>query len=79
MLDRLCAPLCDDLLERTGSGAVLEELATLNVMVFPLDRHGDWYRFHPMLRDAWPMSSRARSLDSHDPPPPGEHLVGASR
>jgi LuxR family transcriptional regulator, maltose regulon positive regulatory protein len=62
VLERLRAPLCDAVLERDDSGAVLEVLAASNAMTFPLDRHGDWYRLHPLFRDVL-----AHELESHEP------------
>ncbi len=48
--DELCGSLCDDALGRTGSGGVLAELAADNLLVIPLDREGEWFRYHPLLR-----------------------------
>ena len=62
MLERLSAPLCDAVLERRDSGTVLEDLAASNLMVLPLDRHGEWFRCHPLLRDAL-----AHELRNHEP------------
>jgi LuxR family maltose regulon positive regulatory protein len=40
-------PLCDAVLEREGSAAVLEELARSTLLV---DDYAGWYRYHPILR-----------------------------
>ena len=43
--------LCDAVLDRTGSDAVLESLAHSNLLLVALDRHGEWYRYHHLFRD----------------------------
>ena len=49
LLDKLSGPLCDAMLERHGSGATLAGLARSNLLLVPLDRHDEWYRYHPLL------------------------------
>ena len=49
VLERLCGPLCDALLEQDGSGERLSELARTNLFLVPLDDHGQWYRFHHLF------------------------------
>ncbi|MGY1815714.1 LuxR C-terminal-related transcriptional regulator [Blastococcus sp. SYSU D00820] len=56
-LGRLSGPLCDAVLDRTGSGAVLAGLARDGVFVFAVDDGGmagddAWYRVHPLFRAA---------------------------
>jgi LuxR family maltose regulon positive regulatory protein len=51
VLERMCGSLCDAILEKTGSGAVLEQMETRNLLVLPLDRRREWYRYHRLLRD----------------------------
>ena len=51
MLDRMCGPLCDAVLERSGSAATLADLARSNLLLVPLDRRGQWYRYHHLFRD----------------------------
>jgi LuxR family maltose regulon positive regulatory protein len=51
VLDRMCGSLCDAILEQEGSGAVLEQMEARNLLVLPLDRHREWYRYHHLLRD----------------------------
>jgi len=48
-LGRLTGPLCDDLLRRTGSAAVLEELETLQFFTTSTD-DGSTYRYHQVLQ-----------------------------
>jgi ATP/maltotriose-dependent transcriptional regulator MalT len=51
VLDRLCGSLCDAVLGRTGSGAVLEALERADLFVVPLHAHREWYRYHRLFRD----------------------------
>jgi LuxR family maltose regulon positive regulatory protein len=51
VLDRMCGPLCDAVLDSTGSAKVLESLAGSNLLLVPLDRPRDWYRYHHLFRD----------------------------
>src|SRR4051812_8312438 len=51
LLDRLSAGLCDAVLGHTDSGATLHELERRNVFLVPLDRAGEWYRYHHLFRD----------------------------
>ena len=43
VLDRMNGALCDELLERTGSGKKLQSLEELNFFVVPLDHDREWY------------------------------------
>ena len=51
VLERMCGPLCDAVLELGGSAAVLADLAGANLLLVPLDRRGEWYRYHHLFRD----------------------------
>src|SRR5215471_630401 len=51
VLDRMCGPLCDVILNEPGSGAVLEQLEARNLLVVPLDRRREWYRYHHLLQE----------------------------
>jgi LuxR family transcriptional regulator, maltose regulon positive regulatory protein len=51
VLDQLCGSLCDAVLGRTGSSAVLEALERADLFVVPLDAHRGWYRYHRLFRD----------------------------
>jgi LuxR family transcriptional regulator, maltose regulon positive regulatory protein len=51
MLERMCGPLCEAVLELPGSAATLAELARSNLLLVPLDRRGQWYRYHHLFRD----------------------------
>lgn len=49
VLDRMCGGLCDAVLETTGSAERLEALERSNGFVVPLDRRGEWYRYHHLF------------------------------
>ena len=49
VLDRMCGPLCDAVLETTQSATTLEKLERTNGFVVPLDRRGAWYRYHHLF------------------------------
>ena len=51
VLDRMCGPLCDAVLEDSGSAGVLADLERSNLLLVPLDRRGQWYRYHHLFRD----------------------------
>ena len=51
VLERMCGPLCDAVLDMSGSTAALEDLEQSNLLLVPLDRRGDWYRYHHLFRD----------------------------
>jgi len=49
VLERLCVPLCDAVLDGTGSAAALESLARSNLFLIPLDDQRRWFRFHHLF------------------------------
>ena len=49
VLDTLSPAVCDAILECSGSGRTLAELASSNALLISLDRNGDSYRHHPLL------------------------------
>ena len=51
VLDQLCAPLCDALLEDANSQDRLRELESSNSFLIPLDRRRGWYRYHALFRE----------------------------
>ena len=51
VLDRLSAPLCDAVTNRTDSQAMLENLEQANLFLIPLDDEGCWYRYHHLFAD----------------------------
>jgi LuxR family transcriptional regulator, maltose regulon positive regulatory protein len=62
VLDSLCGSLCDAVLRREGSAAVLEALERADLFVVPLDPQRIWYRYHRLFRDVL-----RRELDSATP------------
>ena len=51
ILDRMCGGLCDAVVGRAGSSRMLEQLERHNLLVVPLDRRRDWYRYHHLFRE----------------------------
>ena len=83
VLDRMCGPLCDAMLESTGSAARLESLARSNLFVVRLDTRRSWYRYHRGFRDflraelgsGSPRSSRSSTAAR----PPGANRTTSPR
>jgi LuxR family transcriptional regulator, maltose regulon positive regulatory protein len=51
VLGRMCGSLCEVVLEVAGSAVTLADLAKSNLLLVPLDRRGEWYRYHHLFRD----------------------------
>ncbi|UCF60631.1 MAG: hypothetical protein JSV37_12830 [Anaerolineaceae bacterium] len=56
ILFRLCAPLCDAVMEVTGesfppSQSILKDLERANLFIVPLDAKREWYRYHRLFGD----------------------------
>lgn len=51
ILERMSAPLCDLLTERSDSQAILTRLEQTNLFLIPLDNHRQWYRYHHLFAD----------------------------
>ena len=51
VLERMSGPLCEAVTELSGSAATLAGLARSNLLLVPLDRRGEWYRYHHLFRD----------------------------
>ncbi len=51
VLERMSGPICDAVLELPGSAATLADLERSNLLLVPLDRRGQWYRYHHLFRD----------------------------
>ena len=49
VLDHMTGGLCDAVLETTGSASMLETLEGANGFLVPLDRRGEWYRYHHLF------------------------------
>jgi LuxR family maltose regulon positive regulatory protein len=52
ILDRLTAPLCDEVTGRCDSKAVLRQLDASNLFLVPLDDQRTWYRYHRLFADS---------------------------
>ncbi len=51
VLERMSGPLCEAVLSAPGAAATLADLAGSNMLLVPLDRSGEWYRYHHLFRD----------------------------
>jgi LuxR family maltose regulon positive regulatory protein len=51
VLERMSGPLCDAVLDTTGSSEVLAWLEEANLLVVPLDRRRRWYRYHHLFQE----------------------------
>jgi len=51
VLEQLSGPLCDAVLEESGSASRLESLARSNLFLVPLDRDGESYRYHHLFQE----------------------------
>ncbi len=52
VLDRMSGPLCDAVLGRAGSAEVLRSFESENLLLTPLDRRREWFRYHGLFREA---------------------------
>jgi LuxR family transcriptional regulator, maltose regulon positive regulatory protein len=62
VLDEMCGPLCDAVLQQEGSAARLEEIEASNLLLVPLDRQHRWYRYHHLFQ-----GTLRRELDRTEP------------
>jgi LuxR family maltose regulon positive regulatory protein len=51
ILERMCGPLCDVTVGSKRSAQVLDRLERSNLLLIPLDRRGEWYRYHHLFRE----------------------------
>ena len=55
LLERMCGPLCDAVLQPVGAGAssqaMLESIQRANLFIVPLDNERRWYRYHHLFAD----------------------------
>ena len=49
ILDRMCAPLCNELTGRSDSQTLLNALDRANLFVVPLDNRREWFRYHHLF------------------------------
>jgi LuxR family maltose regulon positive regulatory protein len=73
LLNEMCGPLVDHVLQTAGSAARLERLQASNLFVVPLDRSREWYRYHTLFRELL-----AHDLHDRDEPEVAELLGRAS-
>ncbi len=60
ILDRMCGALCDAVTGGKRSTQLLERLESRNLLVVPLDRHREWYRYHQLFRELLASELRRR-------------------
>jgi LuxR family maltose regulon positive regulatory protein len=51
VLEGMSGPLCDAVLDTTGSSDVLASLEASNLLLVPLDRQRRWYRYHHLFHE----------------------------
>jgi LuxR family maltose regulon positive regulatory protein len=51
VLERMCGPLCEAVLDLPQADTTLAEFARSNLLLVPLDQRGYWYRYHHLFRD----------------------------
>jgi LuxR family transcriptional regulator, maltose regulon positive regulatory protein len=51
VLEQMCGPLCEAVLEQPGAAADLAGLARSNLLLVPVDRRGEWHRYHQLFRE----------------------------
>ena len=51
VLDRMCASLCNAVVDMADSQTILEFLDRMNLFIVPLDNHGKWYRYHHLFAE----------------------------
>lgn len=51
VLDRLCGPLCDAVLQSHGGEQILNQLDKASLFIVPLDSKRRWYRYHHLFAD----------------------------
>ena len=52
VLETMTGPLCDAVLERSDSAAMLERLESENLFVIALDNTRTWFRYHNLFRES---------------------------
>jgi LuxR family maltose regulon positive regulatory protein len=63
VLDRMTGPLCDAVLGCEGSAQTLRRLSRSNLLVVPLDRKDEQYRYHALMREM--LASELHRLGEH--------------
>ena len=62
VLDQMCGSLCDAVLDERGSAGELEKIERWNLLLVPLDRRREWYRYHHLFGELL-----RRELVEHEP------------
>ena len=65
VLHELSGPLCDAVLQRTGSGSLLRDISRSNLLVVPLDSTDRSYRYHALLAGMLEAELRRADPDRH--------------
>ena len=63
VLGRFTPELCDAVLGREDSAAVLADLAHSNMFLVALDARGEWYRYHHLFREFLQLELRQAAAD----------------
>ena len=80
VLDRMSGPLCDAVLDTTGSADLLESLVRSNLLTTPLDRRRQWYRLHRLFRELLRSQlERGRARPGRRADPAGGRVVRRQR
>jgi len=61
ILNHFSGSLCDAVLERNNSQAILESLERENMFIIPLDNERRWYRYHHLFSDLLNQQLRLKS------------------
>ena len=67
LLDTLAGPICDAVLDQSGSARMLRELARSNTLLVPLDRSDQAYRYHPLFADMLTCELRSQEPGREGP------------
>jgi LuxR family transcriptional regulator, maltose regulon positive regulatory protein len=74
ILERMSGPLCDVTVGTKRAAQVLDRLERSNLLLIPLDRRGEWYRYHHLFRELLHAELRRREPEML----PELHLRAAS-
>jgi LuxR family maltose regulon positive regulatory protein len=64
VLEHMTGPLCDAVLGSSGSADLLESLERSNLLLIPLDRRRQWYRYHQLFRELLRAKLQRGSADA---------------
>ena len=63
ILERFTGPLCDAVMEQTGSLLLLRRIEQANLFVVSLDNKREWYRYHALFAEALRSQLEQRHAD----------------